>query len=275
MGSSRNRLLVVPREHGAWGLLLVPFFTGAAVGFWSGGRALPLAPLLLAAVALFWLRTPVENWAGTSALRAQPGEELRRVRITLALLATVAVLALALVFWNSRSWALAWIGAGAAAAFLAQALLKKAWRKARTAAQMIGAAGLTSTAPAAYLVATGHWTTAAWALWIANLMFAINQIHFVHLRIHAAKTTTRAEKLAAGRGFLAGQLVLMLAIGLACGLGPFPWYAALAFVPLLCRGFAWFSQKSAPLAVRVLGWSELRIAIVFALLLVWGVRLGS
>ena len=38
----RIRVLVVPREHGAWGLLLVPLFTGAAVGVASTERAWPL-----------------------------------------------------------------------------------------------------------------------------------------------------------------------------------------------------------------------------------------
>ena len=40
----RRRALVVPREHGAWGMLLVPLATGAAVGLLAGGR---VAPVLL------------------------------------------------------------------------------------------------------------------------------------------------------------------------------------------------------------------------------------
>jgi hypothetical protein len=272
MNSTRRRLLIVPREHGAWGLLLVPLVTGAAVGLWSGGQTLPLVPLTIAALALFWLRTPVESWLGTAPMRAQPGAELRLVRRTAAVLAAVTALAVAWLFWDARNRGLAWIGAGAAIAFLLQALLKKAWRSARTAAQMIGAAGLTATAPAAYYVAAGHWSSAAWTLWIANLLFALNQIHFVRLRIHAARAATRAEKVSAGRGFLAGQLLLMIAIGMACGLGAFPWYGALAFLPLLVRGFAWFARKSAPLGIRALGFSELCYAIVFGVLLVWGVR---
>ena len=51
---------------------------------------------------------------------------------------------------------------------------------------MVGAAGLTSTAPAAYYVVTGYLDITAWALWAANLLFAINQIQFVQIRIHAS-----------------------------------------------------------------------------------------
>jgi hypothetical protein len=47
---------------------------------------------------------------------------------------------------------------------------------------MIGAAGLTATAPAAYYVVTSRLDAAAWSLWAANLMFAMNQIQYVQLR---------------------------------------------------------------------------------------------
>src|SRR5690349_4873943 len=68
---ARRRALVVPREHGAWGMLLVPLVTGAAVGLLDGGRLAPVLLLLLAVLALFWLRTPVESWLGTNGIRAQ------------------------------------------------------------------------------------------------------------------------------------------------------------------------------------------------------------
>ncbi len=132
---------------------------------------------------------------------------------------------------------------------------------------MVGAAGLTSTGAAAYYVTTGRMDQIGWAVWAANFLFAGNQIHFVQLRIHAAQA---AHRVAAGRGFLAGQLVL--AIGLAAGFaaGIPGRYAAIAFVPGLARGFAWFAGARKPLDVHALGKSELAHAIVFGALLVAG-----
>jgi hypothetical protein len=273
--AARRRSLLFPREHGAWGLLLVPLVTGAAVGLRSGGPITRLVPLVIAALALFWLRTPVESWLGTAPMRAQPGGELRLVRRTAVMLAVLSLLALVWLFWDGRNPDLVWIGAVAAVAFVAQALLRKAWRNARIAAQIIGAAGLTSTAPAACYVASGHWSSAAWTLWIANFAFAANQIHFVQLRIHSAPAATKADKIFAGRGFLAGQFLLVIALGLACAFRVFPWYGALAFLPLLYRGFTWFARKSVPLAVRALGWSELGYALAFGVLLALGVGVMS
>jgi len=56
----------------------------------------------------------------------------------------------------------------------------------------------------------------------------------------------------------------------ACGLHVFPWYGALAFLPILWRGFAWFMAEPRPLAIQALGKSELVYACFFGVLLVLG-----
>ena len=271
---SRRRSLIVPREHGAWGILLVPLITGASVGFFAGGASGGLVPFLLVALSLFWLRTPVESWVGTVPIRARTLEEVHLVRKTVLLLSIVAGGGLTWLFWGGRNRALIWVGCAAGIAFLIQSTVKGIWRSARTAAQMVGAAGLTSTAPAAYYVVTAHFGTVAWSLWAANLLFAINQIQFVQLRIVAARAASRREKLAAGRGFLVGQALLIVLILGACAAGAFQWYAALAFLPILLRGFAWFAAGPVPLEIHALGKSELFYACVFGVLLLIGMRLG-
>jgi hypothetical protein len=270
MAPSRRRSLIVPREHGAWGILLVPLASGAAAGVSAGGNPWPLLPLTIAAVALFWLRTPVESWMGTTPIRARSTEELRLVKRAVLALASISLLALAGLFGSGGHPQLWWIGAIAATAFAAQAAVKKLWRGARIAAQMVGAVGLTCTAPAAYSVITGRLDNIACMLWAANFLFAANQIHFVQTRIHGARLNSRAEKLAMGRSFLVGQVVLAVLVVFAGSQNLLHWYAALAFAPLLLRGFAWFVRKPRPLAVHALGWSELAFALGFCVLLVLG-----
>jgi hypothetical protein len=271
--AGRRRSLVFPREHGAWGILLVPLLTGASVGLLAGGSAWSLVPLGIAALGLFWLRTPVESWIGTAPVRARTPSELRLVRQTVLVLAMVSASALIWLFWGGRNRGLLWIGAAAGSAFVVQAIVKRTWRIARTAAQMIGAAGLTSTAPAAYSAVTGHLGGTAWSLWACNVLFAINQIQFVQLRIRAAHSTNRREKLSIGRGFLAGQVILMVLLGTACAGHLLRGYAAIAFLPVLFRGFAWFATESKPLAIQALGKSELVYAGTFGMLLVLGMQL--
>jgi hypothetical protein len=272
--ASRRRSLIVPREHGAWGILLVPMLTGASVGLWKGGEAGGLAPFSIVTLTLFWLRTPVESWIGTAPIRARTPNELRFVRNTSLALAAVSLSALFWLFWGWQNRALLWIGATAGSAFLVQSVLKRTGRRARAPAQMIGAAGLTATAPAAYYAVTGQLDLIAWSLWAANLLFAINQIQYVHLRIHAAHTTNRSEKLSAGRWFLIGQTILMALLAVACAEQYFRWYAAVAFLPVLFRGFAWFAIEPQPLAIPALGKSELIYAAMFGVFLVVGTQLS-
>lgn len=258
-------MLVVPREHGAWGILLVPLVTGAAVGLLRGGSPAPLAPLTIAAMALFWLRTPLENWLGTTPLQARGAVESRLVRRATLALAVLSAASLVWLFWGWKNVDLLWIGAASAVAFVAQAAVKRIGRNARTASQMVGAAGLTSVAAAACYVATGRLDGLALCLWAANLLFAINQIHFVQVRIRGARAATLRDKLAVGRWFLVGQAILIAVLA-----ATFPWLAALAFLPVLYRGFAWFVEKARPLAIHQLGKRELAYAIGFGVLLIAG-----
>ncbi len=265
--AARNRSLIMPREHGAWGILLVPLLTGAGVGLMSHGRVLPLALLVVAALALFWMRTPLENLLGTTPIRPHNAEERRLALTAVILLATAAVGCLVALFWHGENMGLLAIGGLAALTFFAQAGLKRMGRATRMSSQMIGSVGLTCAAPAAYYVVTTHLNTRALGLWLVNVMFAGDQIHFVQARIHAARVAGRREKVVRARGFLLGQIAMVMALVLACRLSLLPAVALLAFVPVVVRGTTWFFAKPEPLNVRRLGLTELAHAIAFGILL--------
>ncbi len=263
----RRRALIFPREHGAWGMLLVPLVTGAAAGLLAGGRLAPVALLTTAVLALFWLRTPVESWLGSGAIRVQTEHELQLVRSVALPLATLAGVSLSTLFWQGKNRELIGIGMIAGVAFTAQIFLKKLGRTTRMAAEFVGALALTSTAPAAYYVATGRLDGRAWMLWLVNWLFAADQIYFVWLRIRGARAKELGEKFKIGWSFLAGQMILAGILALADDLGWLPELALLAFAPVLFRGFVWFAKRPQPLIVRHLGWTELAHALVFGLLL--------
>ncbi len=270
----RLSLLIAPREHGAWGLLFVPLASGGAIGLLSGGSAVPLLALSLAALALFWMRTPVESWLGTGLLRATGQRERRSVGITILILASVTVLALSSLFSQGRNIDLLFLGLIAIFAFIPQALLRKLGRGTRMLSQIVGVLGLTVTGPAAYYVVTGKLDHDAWTLWMANFLFAGNQIHFVQLRIRSARVGGWSQKLATGRGFLVGQMLLVTALLFAWRFALLPALAALAFLPILGRGLAWFFEPQTSLAVRRLGWTELAHSVIFGIVLTAGFHIG-
>lgn len=262
--------MLIPREHGAWGMLLVPLATGAIVASRSGIHAGPLVLFIVATLALFWLRTPVEAWLGLSPIKAQTKEERGSVLRLVVLLCLIALASLAALFATGYARGLVIIGIVAAIAFGVQEGVKKLGRSGRMPAQIIGAIGLTSTAAGAYYVATGTLDRTAVLLWIANWLFAGDQIHFVQTRIRGSKLTSSNEKLARGKWFVYAQIVLVVALAVASAYRLIPLWTLIAFVPALLRGVAWFVRPTRPLDVHRLGFSELAQALMFGALLVVG-----
>lgn len=267
VSAERRHALVIPREHGAWGMLLVPLASGAAVGFLRGTNVASFALLLTVSLALFWLRTPAESLMGTSPMRAQTSAERWLAAKYVLLLATVALVAATLLFWGGRNLGLLVIAVVALAAFGLQVVARLISRKYRMTAQMIGAAGLSSSAAAAYYVVTGRFDATAAALWLANWIFAGDQIHYVQLTLRNSRVRGFIERLSRGLGFFFGQVMLFAAVFGACSVGLLPRLALFAFAPILLRGAWFFFKKPAPLALVRLGVSELLHSISFGLLL--------
>jgi YwiC-like protein len=266
----RGRLFFLPREHGAWGMLLVPLLTGAAAGNPHGERVVWVLLFAAAALGLFCLRTPVEATLEISALRPQNDRERRLSHYSIYLYASVSCLALAgLLLW-ARAYGLLLLGAAAAMIFLIQSILKRLGRETRMSAQSIGAMALSTTSVGAYYLATGRFGSMALIIWLANWLFAANQIHFVQLRIHSARPLMAAKKFRQGRSFLLHEALSLALLGLLWRAGWLPGLILVAFAPLIIRGFAWFLESPRPLRVHRLGVSELLYAIIFGMFFIVG-----
>lgn len=263
----RTRALVVPREHGAWGLLFVPLFTGVVAGIAPAYRVGPLILFTASALLLFWLRTPVESLLGSGVVSAHTPRERRTALMASCLLATASAACLAALLWGGRNSQLVYIGLIAAFALAVQTALRRLGHAMRMPSQLVGAIALSATAPAAYYLGTGRLETSALILWIANWIFACDQIYFVQLRIHAARAGSFAEKFTKGKYFLVAQTVLFAFLAVAAFARFIPQLLIVAFVPALVRGTLWFFQGARPLNVKQLGWSEMRHGIAFGILL--------
>jgi len=264
---ARTRALIVPREHGAWGLMLVPLFTGVAAGLASAQHFWPLLLFVAAALFLFWLRTPVESLLGSSPMTARTSRERWAAFTASLVLAVASAACLVGLMWGGRNLKLLLIGIVAAVAFVAQVVFRTFGHQARMVSQLAGAIGLTATAPAAYYLGTGRLDLPAFVLWAANWLFAWNQIHFVQLRIHAARASTLRDKLDKGRFFFLVQVLLLAALVLGVRLHYIRPLVILAFAPALVRGTRWFFLGHERLDVRQLGWSEMKQGIAFGILL--------
>jgi len=266
----RLRTLLWPREHGAWGILLVPLVTGATVAVLQGQSVTPVIFFLLASFALFCLRTPVEALLGTSAQRVQTAAERQAALAAAGAYLGIAGVSLAVLLWGGRNQALMLLGAASALSFGAQALLRKLGRSTRLASQVVGCIGLTSTSAGAYYVATGRLDATAYMIWAANWLFAANQIHMVQLRIRAAKVAGFTNRVSHGWKFLLSEVLTVALLVAFFHYQLLPKMSVIAFHPMLLRGAAWFFKKPRPLRVHRLGLTELAFAMIFGVMFISG-----
>lgn len=227
----------MPREHGAWGMLLVPFATAVAV---SGVFDWKVA-LLLASTLCFYIARA--SW-------------LKRQFKWMALLLAASFAAAAPLFFVWKLW---WLAAFSAVA----AGLAARPNPRGLAMQLAAVGGLTLTAPAAWYAATGALDATAFWLWLWNTLYFAGGVLYVRLRIE--RTGPRWAVL----GFYAALLLFVLALSAA---NVVSYRVLLAFAPAATRAAIGVGRLALPLRVKRLGWSEVAHAILFGALLTVALR---
>jgi hypothetical protein len=240
----------MPREHGAWGILLIPFAIAVGIaGVWNLQTA-----LLLVSVICFYL-------ARTSFLKED-------MPWTLFLL-TGSVVCLGPLLGVWQLWWLVVFGAMAA---------PLAFRKTghSIAAQLIAVAGMTLTAPAAWYAATGRLDQHAWLLWGLNFLYFAGGVFYVKMHVAAAirhkpidRTSERLALGAATFSYNAGMSATLVVLATTRWIS---WAALLAYAPVVMRAFLGVFRLSPELRIKRLGWIEVAYSLVFAVLLIFAIR---
>ena len=264
--------LLIPREHGSWGLWITPMVSAAIVAilrapadshgmFWFP----PVAPLLWFALMCglaFMIYQPLEALIGLSLLKLRTREEKRAALLWIAGFGLLSLAIFILITdWMDRG-KLLWLALLAAVCFGARAALGLE-RRFRVLKELIGALALSSTAVGAYYCVSNRVNQTAIGLWLASWLFAVGQIEYVQLRIH---TAARPDPRRAGK-VLAFHLFLPLAIVAAWYMQRAPLLLLAAFAPAIIRILVWKLSPPRKLNVRRLGVTELLLGIGFGLLL--------
>jgi YwiC-like protein len=138
----------LPREHGAWAMLYVPFVLGIAV---AGRFTWPALLLLLSTTALFISRESLLVWWRARIRNRQAHDAARMLVLYLA---GAAAFGLPLIFvW--RLYLLLPIGLIGVALLLINGRQATQLEERSIAAELLAICGLTLTAPAAHYVARG------------------------------------------------------------------------------------------------------------------------
>lgn len=258
----------LPREHGAWVMLVTPLVIGLA----GIGAVSPLAAaLLVVAVGAAFL---AQNAAGAML---KPRAPLTTATWLGIFSAVMAASGLTLVAGLGRWWLLA-LALPAAALFLLHVKLLKgpaAARLDRTLwGELLAAGALTLTGPAAAVAATGVLDGRALGLWLAAMVAFASGVFHVNMRLDAVKvreTFSWATRWRLGGGLVAFHAVMMVAIALAVILLPAPagWLVAAAFVPFVIRAAVSYVrlEKGVP-SFKAIGIRETVLTTWFALCMI-------
>jgi hypothetical protein len=263
--ASGNRRPPLPREHGAWFMLLVPLVVGLASP--HAPSVLPATLLVVAALTLFL--------AQDAARRSWRGQELPGLRAWLVLCAVTGGAA-GLTFLALRpSVALVAIGIAGGLAFAVELRLERGGsQRQRGASDLLAAAALALAAPAAVLAGHAAAVGPAAELWALCVLFFASGVAHVRLLLACARLR-RAPAMELRRAAwpsLALHLTLVAAAAFALLWRPGARTAltALAFAPVVARGL-WTAARArghAPDLKRV-GLLESAYALAFTGLVAW------
>jgi YwiC-like protein len=214
---------LIPREHGAWAMLLTPFLASSILARRFSSESVAAAVVL---VAVFLAREPLVILSRQARVWKDLRPEAARARYWLAAEAVAGVLAAVFLWLRLPAAPLAAMGAAAAALTSWSTRMVVQNRQRSMPLQLVSAAGLNMSALLAWLAARGNLAPSAW--WLAALMFthsaaAVLVVHArLDLRVAARKG---ADAQASWRRALVAQVAPALGAAICFAAGR-PWLAA-------------------------------------------------
>ena len=252
----------IPKEHGAWAMLYVPFVAGVLA---AGSKALGHVPgllLLLAAVTgVFLGRETLLVWLRKRDRGQDPREDARAtwwqlggaIACTAGLLATrppLAIVPLGL----------------AGAAVLGIHVVQMRRREARTVlGEILAILGLTLAAPAAFLVGRDAWSPRALLLWVLCALFFASSVFHVKLRVLASQPRRALERRRMRWVSGAYHLLLLIALAALAVTRQVHLFVFVAFLPIVARALSSLWSQPGRLDLKRAGVLEIVYSILFLL----------
>lgn len=257
---------MLPREHGAWSLLVTPFVAALLV---AGRVNWTVAAALGAVLAVFLLRAPLVTLARQRWVWRERREESAEARRWLLWLGPCLAVFGGWLLWE-WGWAAVWMGA-AALGLTGGAVWMTVRNRQRSAwFQVLSSAGLAFSAVAAARAAMGHFPLWSWVLWGLCGLHGACGVLVVHARLDGIVSRKKVEAAGTlGRSAWVGLWVSGL-VTLLVFLWK-PWVAAAPALATVAQGVELkYMDLDAPL--RRVGLRAMTVSIVHALMLVWALR---
>ncbi|MCL5075788.1 MAG: YwiC-like family protein [Chloroflexi bacterium] len=262
-----SRCLLIPREHGAWAMLLVPFVVGSGV---SGRIGWETILFLLTILFVFLARYPL-----TLLVKRNSGEQREPILWLLSYGALGTVSSTPLLLYYGR-WGLIPLGGLGLILLLTQVYLGS-YHLERTAwGELLGIAGLSLTAPGAYYTTSGQLDNIALWLWLLCFLYSGSSVFYVKMLVRRRIRRMSAmgdEGWSLARDMAIYQSVLILALSGLVLAAYIPLLVPLAFLPLAFKVLTAIFSSQMETSIKRIGFIELAHALLFCVLLILTYRL--
>ncbi len=269
--SSSQFTLPKPKEHGAWGMLYIPFVIGVGI---AGNLTLETLWLLIATTFAFLSQKPFAQLL--SPKESSPGAKwIRRHLAWFCIYAGISAGSFAVLYFHYQVKGLKIFGLLGIPIILAFGYFVRRKEVRTVSGEIAGIVGLTMTGPMAYYVATGEFQAVGFWLWILCILYFVSSIFYVkavvqsYVRLRSKLPSNSAGMAIACRFYHLGMIVILLLLWILRQLPPL---GVLAFVPIIIRGLRVSSKSRSRLDFAIIGWSEVGYSIFFALFLIGGLR---
>lgn len=223
--------LKLPKEHGAWAMLYVPFVLGLVVAGAFKWRGIIL--LFLSITALFISRESLLTWwrAKSRGREAHASRKMLIIYLSLAAITGVPLIVVDRLYW------LIPLGAFGVALLLVNGKLGTQMEERSTWSELMAIGGLTLTAPATYYVAGGVWDRTAWWLWALSALYFASSVFYVKWRVVNLNPRKQEEQRRVRQSCAVYHGFLLLALLVLPLTGNLHHFVLIAFMPVFCRTF--------------------------------------
>lgn len=264
--SWKSIFLILPKEHGAWAVLLVPMIVGATI---ADRFSANLILVFFSSLGFFLAYHPVQIFLKNLRKQAASDEKLCAAKAWgPAFLAWGVIPSVFLVLQGF--WLLIPIGILAFAVFFLNFALTRD-RPKSIGSDFVAVVGLTMTGPAASYVMVGNLEIEALLVWLLTMLFFGSSVFYVHMKIRASslkkEAMTGREKVVLGQYNILYHVALLAVVAAFTSLSETPPLAIAAFVPVSLHAFVGTIRLSPRVQFKKLGFLLLGQSVLFAVLL--------
>jgi hypothetical protein len=253
---SLQKKLRLPKEHGAWAMLYVPFVLGTIV---AGQISLASLCLLLSVSAFFISRESLLIWWRA---KRRKRDAQGTGKMMLIYLAIAALFGAPLIFFY-QLFALVPLAVFGVALLVLNGKQAVNLEERSLINEILAICGLTLTAPAAYYVAGGEWTTTAWWLWALSAVYFSSSVFYIKFRVvnlHPNKPEAQRREWQHCAFYHSFLLIALVIVALTNSL---ELSVIIAFAPAMGRAFWSLAKPTQPVSLTRAGVLEVGYSLIF------------